>query len=239
MMQRGSPTGLSEGDVDDNVAFREGQDQTKSIESIGGSQSSIDSGFSQESHIDSGSQEFLSEENESEMKAGNEMEFVSARQNGEDSKRAFAQDSESDDSGNEQERKRKTLNLDFSKKKKFSIENRKAILNRMEELPISIYQQRENVYQMLANSSSVFLTPDTDICNSTPSQLTRTFTLSTSSPAALCTLCCLRPKDACFIHGKISHQVCCYQCAKTVFNSRGTCPVCRRRIEKITRNICV
>ena len=238
MTQRLNSNGLSDGDVEDG-AFRESLSVTKFVESIGGSQSSIDSGFSQESQVDSGSQEFLSEEYENEKKSGKEIEFVSSRQNGDDSKRVFAQDSESEDSGNEQKRKRKTLNLDFSKRKKLSAKAEKAILSRMKELPSSIHQEREHVYQMLTNSSSVFLTPDTETCSSSSGQLTRTRTLPTSTPASLCTLCCLRPKDACFIHGKISHQVCCYQCAKTVFNSRGTCPVCRRRIEKITRNICV
>jgi hypothetical protein len=233
MTQRASPTRLSDGDVEDG-AFREGLSETKS-----GSQSSIDSGFSQESQVDSGSQEFLSEENESGTKSGKEIEIVSSCQSGNSSKRGFAKDLESDDSGNDQKRKRKTLNLDFSKKKRMSPKAKKEILSRMEELPFSIYQQREHIYHMLSNASSVFLTPDTDTCSPSSSQLTRTSTLSTSSPASLCSLCCLRPKDACFIHGKISHQVCCYQCAKTVFNSRGTCPVCRRRIEKITRNICV
>jgi len=55
----------------------------------------------------------------------------------------------------------------------------------------------------------------------------------------LCTFCCVRPKDACFVHGKISHQVCCYPCAKKLYKQKGTCPVCRRKIEKITKNIMV
>jgi hypothetical protein len=232
MTQQASPSGLSDGGIEDG-AFKEGMSQAKSVEMIGGSQSSIDSGFSQDSQVDSGSQEFLSEENESEKKLEKEIESVSSHQNGD------GDNSENEDSGNEQKKKRKTLNLDLSKRKKVSIESKKAILSRMAELPLSIHQQRESIYQILSNSSSVFLTPDTENCSTSFDQPTRTVTLSTSSPAALCTLCCLRPKDACFIHGKISHQVCCYQCAKTVFNSRGTCPVCRRRIEKITRNICV
>ena len=55
----------------------------------------------------------------------------------------------------------------------------------------------------------------------------------------LCTFCCVRPKDACFVHGKISHQVCCYPCAKKLYKQKGSCPVCRRKIEKITKNIMV
>ena len=54
----------------------------------------------------------------------------------------------------------------------------------------------------------------------------------------LCALCCREPKNACLIHGKVSHQVCCYRCAKKLFKKKDSrCPVCRRQIEKITRNI--
>ena len=38
--------------------------------------------------------------------------------------------------------------------------------------------------------------------------------------AMLCTFCCVRPKDACFVHGKISHQVCCYPCAKKLYKQK-------------------
>ena len=58
-----------------------------------------------------------------------------------------------------------------------------------------------------------------------------------SSPNMLCTLCCAQPKNACLIHGRISHQVCCYSCAKKLFKNHRGCPVCRRKIEKITKNI--
>lgn len=54
--------------------------------------------------------------------------------------------------------------------------------------------------------------------------------------ADLCVVCCIRTKDSCFIHGQTSHQVCCYPCAKKIFNDRRNCPVCRRRVEKITHN---
>ena len=63
--------------------------------------------------------------------------------------------------------------------------------------------------------------------------------IENSDPEKICGMCCLRAKDATFVHGNISHQVCCYVCAKMIFKSRGTCPVCRRKIEKITKNIVV
>ena len=57
-------------------------------------------------------------------------------------------------------------------------------------------------------------------------------------PEMTCLLCCTKPRDACLIHGNVSHQVCCYKCAKKLFKKKGSrCPICRRRIEKITRNI--
>ena len=53
----------------------------------------------------------------------------------------------------------------------------------------------------------------------------------------LCNICNERPKDACFVHQKISHQFCCYKCAKKQYRINPVCPVCRRKVEKITRNI--
>jgi len=50
-----------------------------------------------------------------------------------------------------------------------------------------------------------------------------------------CTTCCDRAKDAIFVHGRVSHRACCYPCAKLIFAQKGVCPVCRRKIEKITK----
>jgi len=55
--------------------------------------------------------------------------------------------------------------------------------------------------------------------------------------ADLCSLCYTRPKNACLIHGRTSHQLCCYPCAKRLYKKKQGCPVCRRKIEKITKNI--
>jgi len=57
------------------------------------------------------------------------------------------------------------------------------------------------------------------------------------SVQSLCMFCNVRPKDASFIHGRLGHQVCCQQCAKKVFNKTGRCPICRRKIEKIIKNV--
>ncbi len=51
----------------------------------------------------------------------------------------------------------------------------------------------------------------------------------------LCILCVSSPRDTCFIHGQIGHQVTCYKCAKKHFMKNSRCPVCRRKIEKIVR----
>ena len=57
------------------------------------------------------------------------------------------------------------------------------------------------------------------------------------SNSTLCNICNERPKDACFVHQKISHQFSCYTCAKKQMRIKPVCPVCRRKVEKITRNI--
>ena len=95
---------------------------------------------------------------------------------------------------------------------------------RRDELPSTTPKQKRPM--------SVLLTSDTD-ANADGNNAST----SSARTSAICTICCVRPKDACFVHGRISHQVCCYPCAKMIFKNRGTCPVCRRKIEKITKNI--
>jgi len=60
---------------------------------------------------------------------------------------------------------------------------------------------------------------------------------SIQATSQLCTLCCQRPKDASFIHGRLGHQVCCYPCAKKLWKKQATCPVCRRKVDRIIRII--
>jgi len=60
---------------------------------------------------------------------------------------------------------------------------------------------------------------------------------SIQGTSQLCTLCCQRPKDASFIHGRLGHQVCCYPCAKKLWKKQATCPVCRRKVDRIIRII--
>ncbi len=62
-------------------------------------------------------------------------------------------------------------------------------------------------------------------------------TISTSKPELLCNFCLSREKDAGIIHGGIIHQICCYPCAKRLYKKRQQCPMCRRKIEKISKII--
>lgn len=65
----------------------------------------------------------------------------------------------------------------------------------------------------------------------------RSPTLATSKPELLCNFCLEREKNAGIIHGGIIHQICCYPCAKRLYKKRQPCPMCRRRIEKISKII--
>jgi len=62
--------------------------------------------------------------------------------------------------------------------------------------------------------------------------------ISTNDPkpiTSLCIICCANVKNACFIHGKVGHQVSCYPCAKKLWKEQARCPYCRRKIEKIVK----
>ena len=52
----------------------------------------------------------------------------------------------------------------------------------------------------------------------------------------LCNLCQNQPNDAIFVHGAISHQFCCYKCAKRLKKKGKSCPICREPIVHISRN---
>lgn len=58
-----------------------------------------------------------------------------------------------------------------------------------------------------------------------------------SGLSLLCSICCLRPKNASIIHGRLSHQATCYQCARRLLDSGGRCPVCRRKIHMVCKHI--
>lgn len=62
---------------------------------------------------------------------------------------------------------------------------------------------------------------------------------TSSGFSSLCSICCLRPKNASIIHGRLSHQATCYQCARRLLDAGARCPVCRRKIHMVCKNIIV
>ena len=61
---------------------------------------------------------------------------------------------------------------------------------------------------------------------------------SESYPSSqLCILCCQRPRDASFIHGDLGHMVSCFHCADRLWKRQATCPVCRRKVDRIIKII--
>lgn len=58
-----------------------------------------------------------------------------------------------------------------------------------------------------------------------------------SGLSAMCSICCLQPKNAVIVHGRLAHQTTCYQCARRLLDTRSRCPVCRRKIHMVCRNI--
>ncbi|XP_042884834.1 E3 ubiquitin-protein ligase Mdm2-like isoform X3 [Penaeus japonicus] len=58
-----------------------------------------------------------------------------------------------------------------------------------------------------------------------------------SGLSIMCSICFLRPKNASIIHGRLSHQATCYQCARRLLNSGSRCPVCRRKIHMVCKHI--
>ncbi|KAK4294881.1 hypothetical protein Pmani_032528 [Petrolisthes manimaculis] len=53
----------------------------------------------------------------------------------------------------------------------------------------------------------------------------------------ICSICFLRPKNAIIVHGKLAHQATCYQCARRLLKTGSPCPVCRRKIHMVAKNI--
>lgn len=54
----------------------------------------------------------------------------------------------------------------------------------------------------------------------------------------LCIICCERRKSAVFVHGKISHVCCCYECAMKTWRINKRCPVCNTRVSNVIR-VCI
>ena len=53
----------------------------------------------------------------------------------------------------------------------------------------------------------------------------------------LCMVCLINPKNSTFIHTKLGHTMCCYNCAKKYWKENPNCPVCNRKIERVIKII--
>lgn len=51
----------------------------------------------------------------------------------------------------------------------------------------------------------------------------------------LCNVCFENPKNGVFNHGNCSHVYCCYTCAKKVQGMKNNCPICNKKIEKVSK----
>lgn len=51
----------------------------------------------------------------------------------------------------------------------------------------------------------------------------------------LCNVCLVNPKNGAFNHGNFSHIYCCYTCAKKVQLMTNNCPICKKKIDKVTK----
>ena len=55
-----------------------------------------------------------------------------------------------------------------------------------------------------------------------------------TSATSLCIICQSKPINAGFIHGKLTHRCVCYKCGKMITKRRQPCPICRRKVSRVT-----
>ena len=60
---------------------------------------------------------------------------------------------------------------------------------------------------------------------------------SAAASRPLCMTCLTAPSDATFVHGDTAHTCCCFACANKVFRKNRQCPICRQRVDSVTRNL--
>lgn len=112
-------------------------------------------------------------------------------------------------------------------------------------LHVANFSRSNSIDQGSVKSSSGASSMDTESCSVSSGDLGSLADLKikeessrTDQPISnLCEFCCLRPKNASLIHGRLGHQVCCYPCAKKLWKKQARCPVCRRKVEKIVKII--
>ncbi|XP_047990845.1 E3 ubiquitin-protein ligase Mdm2-like isoform X2 [Leguminivora glycinivorella] len=51
----------------------------------------------------------------------------------------------------------------------------------------------------------------------------------------LCIICYAEPKSAVFVHGRIAHICCCYECANKVWRKAKRCPQCNCKVSNVLR----
>lgn len=92
-----------------------------------------------------------------------------------------------------------------------------------------------NIFRLVQVSSDVQESRTKKIAELSSSSVPGT----SSGFSTTCSICCLRPKNASIIHGRLSHQATCYQCARRLLDAGARCPVCRRKIHMVCKNIIV
>lgn len=51
----------------------------------------------------------------------------------------------------------------------------------------------------------------------------------------LCIICNIKPKNGIFLHNKIAHMCCCYECSVKTWKTIKRCPVCNLKISKVIK----
>ena len=101
-------------------------------------------------------------------------------------------------------------------------------------LPSHSRKRRKDV--AIANSTNSDEQTESPEINIHSSQHRQDQTRSNSNPE-LCMYCYNKPRDSGFVHGKLTHRIACYSCAKRAWRKRESCPLCNRKIEKFTKII--
>lgn len=90
---------------------------------------------------------------------------------------------------------------------------------------------------IIISQNSDILTPKEGDC--TQNGKTSDTEYHDKSTDKLCNICFIMPKNGVFNHGKIGHIFCCYPCAKKIREKSNRCPVCKVKIQFVTKMITV
>lgn len=102
-------------------------------------------------------------------------------------------------------------------------------------------KRKLNMVNMLSNSDDdcdlIVTTPKKAkmmTTSTTPTTVSETVS-DTDSLYGMCIICLTQPKDAAFVHNRLLHVSCCYQCASKVWNKRKRCPVCNSQAKNVLK----